>query len=337
MSRVRSPRCCLGFLRNVDTGQDPGLEDKYESRVALVSIGIPTFNEEAHIAATLQSVLEQSFTDFELLVFDNCSTDRTRDTVASFCARDPRVRLFVADANRGSLWNFNRLFDEARGAYLVWLGAHDQWLPSYLEDHLAELLRLGDSYVGMHCQGRFLGSNDALSPAERKMWLDADGYMLRPLTIDAETALERARQLVAQLANGFPIHGLWRATAMQRTSRLRICQGSDGVLLLELALLGKIGHLQKCLHLFRPQTSDRHLYNKKIRATPPPRYPTFDYLFHLLRTPAHLGFDASTSRKIRHTVLVTFVRKFYRSLIADLVGNRVVTWLRRRQASASAA
>jgi hypothetical protein len=100
------------------------------------------------------------------------------------------------------------------------------------------------------------------------------------------------------------------------------------VLLLELALLGRIGHLNECLHLFRPQTSDRNLYNKKIRPGRPPRYPTFEYLFHLLRTPARLGFTASASRKVSGTVLVTFVRKFYRSLIADIVGQRVVTWLR---------
>jgi glycosyltransferase involved in cell wall biosynthesis len=267
-----------------------------------------------------------------LLVFDNCSTDRTRAIVSSFCERDPRVRLFVADVNRGSIWNFNRLFEEGRGAYLVWLGAHDQWLPSYLEAHLAGLSRLGESYVGIHCQGRFQGSIDAISAHDRRMWLDADGYMLRPLTIDAETPVERAHQLVAQLANGFPVHGLWRANVIRRTSRFPMCQGSDGVLLLELALLGKIGHLDECLHLFRPQTSDRTLYNRKMRASRPPSYPTFEYLTHLLRTPTQLRLTKGTAFRVRRTVLITFIRKFHRSLIADVIGHRAVTvlqWLNR--------
>lgn len=99
----------------------------------LVTIGIPVYNGANHLAAALQSVLEQDYRHLEVVVCDNASEDNSPDIVTSFAARDPRVRLVKNGTNIGLLPNFRRVRDEARGKYFGWLG-HDDLLsdPSYL-------------------------------------------------------------------------------------------------------------------------------------------------------------------------------------------------------------
>src|SRR5262249_16705739 len=87
---------------------------------------------------------------------------------------------------------------------------------------------------------------------------------------------------------------------------------------------GKIGHLQRCLHLFYPQTSDRASYDAKIRGNARgPRFPTFDYLRHLLSATTRLGMTGKPSLEIQLVVAQTFVQNFHRSLVADLLGRRL--------------
>lgn len=81
------------------------------------TVGIPTYNRESFIRFTLDAILAQSFTDYELLIHDNASTDGTRDLVASY--RDPRIRYFRHETNVGPAENFASVAREARGRYVV--------------------------------------------------------------------------------------------------------------------------------------------------------------------------------------------------------------------------
>jgi hypothetical protein len=88
-----------------------------------VSVCIPTFNSAEYIGECMVSVLRQQDVDFELIVFDNASEDKTWDIVKSFS--DPRVRAFRSDQNRGMATNFNRALDESRGEYVKLLCSDD--------------------------------------------------------------------------------------------------------------------------------------------------------------------------------------------------------------------
>jgi glycosyltransferase involved in cell wall biosynthesis len=83
----------------------------------LVSILIPVFNREKLIANCIQSALDQTFADFEIVVVDNCSTDGTWDVCKSFAAADGRVRIFRNDRNIGPVLNWQRCINEAKGAF----------------------------------------------------------------------------------------------------------------------------------------------------------------------------------------------------------------------------
>ncbi|MGH1444725.1 MAG: glycosyltransferase family 2 protein [Cognatishimia sp.] len=115
----------------------------------LASLVVPAFNVETTVAETLRSLLAQSFRDFEVLVIDDGSTDRTQAVVAPFL-EDCRVR-YVKQANRGLAGARNRGIEEARAPYVGFCDADDLWAPDKLSRHIAHLEsnpRLGLSYSG---------------------------------------------------------------------------------------------------------------------------------------------------------------------------------------------
>ena len=97
----------------------------------LISVCIPVFNGSQYIRASVESVLTQTEERFELLVVDNCSTDRTAEILAEY--DDPRLRIFKNEHNLGLFGNFNRCTELARGEYIVILPHDDLMLPSLLE------------------------------------------------------------------------------------------------------------------------------------------------------------------------------------------------------------
>jgi glycosyltransferase involved in cell wall biosynthesis len=105
------------------------------------SVVIPLYNKGSHIADTLDRVLAQSFTDFEVIVVDDGSTDGGADTARAFGSERLRV---IEQANAGVSAARNRGIDEARGDYIALLDADDMWTP----DHLEKLDALIDAYPG---------------------------------------------------------------------------------------------------------------------------------------------------------------------------------------------
>lgn len=101
-----------------------------------VSVIIPVYNAEASIAATVQSVLNQTYTDFELLIVDDESSDRSMEICQQF--NDPRIRIF-RQANRGPSSARNTGIRHATGNFIALLDSDDLWLPEKLEKHLQHL------------------------------------------------------------------------------------------------------------------------------------------------------------------------------------------------------
>src|SRR5579872_4758271 len=104
-----------------------------------VTIGVPVFNGEAFVAETLKSLLNQTFTDFEIVISDNASTDGTGQICQTYAARDPRIHYYRSDVNRGAAWNHNRVFELAKGEYFKWNSADDLCAPEFLARCVASL------------------------------------------------------------------------------------------------------------------------------------------------------------------------------------------------------
>jgi glycosyltransferase involved in cell wall biosynthesis len=109
------------------------------NRSPKVSVCIPTYNYGRFVADAIESVLGQTFSDFELLVVDNCSTDNTRELVENYTRRDARVAYFCNEANLGMVGNWNRCLEHASGEYVKILCADDLLVPTCLGRQVIEL------------------------------------------------------------------------------------------------------------------------------------------------------------------------------------------------------
>lgn len=98
-----------------------------------VTVGLPVFNGERFIRQAIDSVLAQSFNDFELLISDNASTDGTSTICAGYAAQDNRIKFVRHATNRGAYSNFQFVTNHARGGLLVWLAHDDELGNEFLE------------------------------------------------------------------------------------------------------------------------------------------------------------------------------------------------------------
>ena len=99
----------------------------------LVTIGMPVFNGATTITAAINSILDQTFSNFELVISDNCSKDDTAEICKRYAEIDNRIRYVRQDTNLGGSFNFSYLVKQARGAYFMWAAADDIRSPNFLE------------------------------------------------------------------------------------------------------------------------------------------------------------------------------------------------------------
>ena len=111
-----------------------------------LSVIIPLYNKESYIKNTLRSVLEQNFTDFEIIIVNDGSTDNSLEIVSSF--KDERIQV-IHQPNSGASSSRNKAIQSAKTEYIAFLDADDFWFPNHLE----ELVQLIQDFpnCGMYC------------------------------------------------------------------------------------------------------------------------------------------------------------------------------------------
>lgn len=110
----------------------------------LVSIIMPSWNTGKFIGESIQSVLNQTYKNWELIIVDDCSTDNTDEIVASF--NDERIRFFRNDKNSGAALTRNRAIRKARGEWVAFLDSDDLWMPKKLEKQIAFMKENGYTF-----------------------------------------------------------------------------------------------------------------------------------------------------------------------------------------------
>jgi glycosyltransferase involved in cell wall biosynthesis len=131
-----------------------------------ISILMPAFNAEKHIAQAIESILQQTFTDFELRILNDGSTDRTSECIRQF--QDPRITVVDAEQNQGLVLARNQLVAAARGHYIAFLDADDIAAPNRLEWQIAYLESGKADICG--------GAHDALYEASGKIKRSKERY-----------------------------------------------------------------------------------------------------------------------------------------------------------------
>ena len=123
-----------------------------------VSIGLPVYNGDQFIRKRLETLLLQTFTDFELIISDNASTDKTQKICEDYVRKDNRVNYFRQNENRGPSWNFKFVLQQAKSEFFVWAGVDDYWESTFLEKNI-DILQKNRNFIGSLCKIRSQDSN----------------------------------------------------------------------------------------------------------------------------------------------------------------------------------
>lgn len=223
--------------------------------VPRISIGLPVFNGENFLADALDSILRQSFGEFELIIADNASTDSTEAICRAYAARDPRIRYLRNGTNIGAAANHRLVLSLARAPFFKWQAHDDLLSPDFLARSLAALEAAPDAVL-------------CITGAVR---LDGEGReLLRWLSpLHRTDAPDPARRFGAVVRIFFchwtELFGLMRRDAALRTQAIRPFRGGDIAFLAELALLGPFVRIDDHLFIHRDHP-DR--YYRKIDADP---------------------------------------------------------------------
>lgn len=219
-------------------------------RKPLVSVGLPVYNGARHLSMAIDSVLAQTFTDFELVINDNASTDATEAICRAYAARDPRVRYHRAPRNRGLAWNFNQVFALSRGRYFKWTSHDDVILPTYLE-RCVEALEAHPEAVLAYPRRRFIVYDEVVD--------DGGAWLARSLPDRIESHPKVTYHGVLRLPGYFHptfIHGLMRPEALRRTRGFGAYPCSDMVLVAELRLQGPLIEVPEPLYYQRHHAAE---------------------------------------------------------------------------------
>ena len=226
--------------------------NRHETRV---SIGMPVFNGEKFLEAAIQSILAQTFSDFELIISDNASTDRTAEICAAYAAKDNRIRYSRNEVNLGAAKNFNSVFDLSSGEYFKW-AAVDDLIESEFLAQCVDVLDKDPTVAIAYSRARVLDELYGRGLREGTMRYEE-------VNLQSPKASARLRQLIlAVLPCVYPIFGLIRSELLRQTPLIRPCVGADHCLLVDLVLRGKFAEVPEYLqvHRWHPES-----YGSKLR------------------------------------------------------------------------
>ena len=217
-----------------------------QAHIPTVTIGMPVYNGEQYIREALDSVLTQTFTDFELTISDNASTDNTEAICREYAGKDVRIKYIRQPGNIGGFNNFNYLLEHARGNYFTWL-AHDDYLDASFLEVIVLYLDEHDDVV--LCSGDFAVVNGANVP-QRTIALDE--------VRDHKEWTNARRNFFTYSTNiTVLIYGVYRLSIMRaynlspQPGLMGMGLGCEYSILTKLAMLGRIVALPHVLRTYR--------------------------------------------------------------------------------------
>jgi len=194
------------------------------------SIGLPVWNGMNYVEEAIRSVLAQDMGDFELIISDNASTDRTAEICERFALEDDRIVYVRHPRNIGAAKNYNHVFHLAQGEYFVWLAHDDVQGPRFLSTCLEAFDRADPDTVLVYPAFTYIDD------ASREIGQDEP----RCVETSAGSPAQRLFDVLEGLGIVSSIFGMFRRERLARTRLIGSYVASDYVLLAECALLGKI-------------------------------------------------------------------------------------------------
>jgi glycosyltransferase involved in cell wall biosynthesis len=208
------------------------MEDRKMHRVG---IGLPVYNGERHIAETLESLLAQTYEDFDLIISDNASIDRTEEICREYTDSDSRVRYTRNSENLGAARNYRRVFELSSCEYFRWANCDDVFAP----DSLARCIEVLDQDISI------------VLTYPKTILINDRGEVISKyednLNLQNPKASVRFSQFFQRVGLVNVIYGLIRYDVLRKTGLLRNFSGGDIPLVAELSLYGKFQEIPEYL------------------------------------------------------------------------------------------
>lgn len=228
------------------------------SETSRVCIGMPVYNGARYVTASIEAALAQTYSDLDVLLVDNASTDATAEICLEFARRDPRVRYVRFDEHLGVADNYTRTFGLCRSEFFKWTASDDLFDPTFIEKCVAVL----DA------------NRDAVVCYTEAAVIDASGTVVRKdkfmLDLEHSSPSARFRRLIMAPPKHHGAHeqyGLIRTEVMRRTGVMSNHVMGCRVLLAELALRGRLLRINEVLFFSRDH-SGRSQRESRPRSRP---------------------------------------------------------------------
>ena len=220
-----------------------------------VSIGLPVYNGEQFLREALDSLLGQTFENFELIILDNASTDGTEKICREYANKNRRIRYYRNEENIGAARNFNRVFELSTGKYFKWAAHDDICAPSFIAA-CVEVLEREDSVVLCYPKTKLIDKDG-----------NYVGVSYKPLRNTNELEPQkRFQDILIHAVWCFEVFGVMRSDILKKTALIGKYFGSDKVLLAELSLFGQFREINKNLFFRRchPEQATNMTVDKKF-------------------------------------------------------------------------
>jgi glycosyltransferase involved in cell wall biosynthesis len=223
-----------------------------------ISLGMPVFNGENFIGKALDSILDQTYKNFELIIVDNASTDNTSQICRVYASKDHRIHYIRNKSNIGATQNHNKVFKLSKGEFFKWVAHDDVLAPDFLIKCIS-VLEKDPSIVLCHSNtgcidehGKLIGTYDYTEK------------------INSIKPNQRLNALLEDRKNTWVlIFGLIRASSLRSTRLILNCIKADLILLAEISLIGRMYKIPECLFFRRthPQAFSESMYQSGPRSS----------------------------------------------------------------------
>ncbi len=244
-----------------DSKGDANTSAQADGKSPRVSIGLPTYNGARFIRRALDSLLAQTFQDFEIIVSDNASTDETAVIIHNYIQKGVPIRYYRNEKNRGATYNYNRVLELATGEYFRWMADDDVIHPQFLEKCVDELDK-NREWVLVYAKAAFIDQDD------RVIYRFDDVMKLEPWS---DSVVKRTGQMMQAIfrsgsAANVIVFGVVRTEALRAIRPLGNYFGPDFTIVTELALLGPIYEIPELMLFYRRHQESSSTYKKSPSA-----------------------------------------------------------------------
>jgi glycosyltransferase involved in cell wall biosynthesis len=225
---------------------------KATTEVPRLTLGLPVYNGERFLAQALDALLAQTFTDFELIISDNGSTDRTSEIGRRYEANDRRVRYVHHPENRGAAFNHNFVIEQACGEFFKWVSDDDLYAPDLLQ-RCIEALDSRPEIALAHAWTAFIDDKGQI--------IHASDY---PHSTDVADPVERFRSILYR-QGGDDFYGIIRMSVLRQVALHGSYHLADRTFVAELGLHGPFHNVPEFLYFRRDHVTRASRIGRNVR------------------------------------------------------------------------